>query len=275
MQIHTKSNKLKEILQFHKEGYKNEEISKILGIEQRKIMNYLNRKGLKSNRYQTILEDNQLTQLILGSILGDGHLCKIIGAAKNSRLQLYHGIKQKEYIQYKIDLLKNYNLNGKLSYINSKDTRVKAGFSESYGSKSVSHPIFSYYRTNFYIDNVKVLNKEILKKLDAFGLAIWFMDDSSKATSGYQIQTCSFSKEEIVFLMELLKQNFNIDATYQQHDNILYIKANSVETFNNLVEPYVIPSMKYKLLIRVQNKLGELSETPEVVNTELSANLND
>ncbi len=241
------SNTTKQIHKLHKKGLTNIEISEKLNISTHTILSALNRFGLKSNRYLNIQEDEKLKQFILGSILGDGYLSKIEGKNKNSRLSFGHGIKQKDYLVYKHNFLNKYKLSGKILFSSIKDERMKSGLNEGYFFKTYTNPIFSKYRNAFYKDNIKFINKDLIKELDAFGIAIWFMDDGSTAKSSYQIQTCSFTKEDIEFLIKLLKNKFDLNCTFQPHNNVLYIKKDSLPKFNNLINPYVITSMKYKI----------------------------
>lgn len=243
-----KRSKLTEnILELHSKFLTNKEIANFLNITIKKVNSDLNRNNLLSNKYQKIEETNELKQFILGSILGDGYLTKLDSVYKNSRLSFGHGIKQKDYCQYKHDLLVKYNLAGKFRYYSKYDSRFKNKLNENYTFKSLTHPLFTKYRNLFYKNDIKYINKEIIQDLDAFGLAIWFMDDGSKSKAGYNIYTCSFSIENVLFLKKLLENKFNLECTYCKSSNSIYIKKKSVIKFTNLIKPYIITSMFYKL----------------------------
>lgn len=205
----------------------------------------------------------KLKQLIIGSMLGDGYLCKITGGAKNSRLSIAHSKKQKEYCKFKHFILEELNLAGKFCYNKIENDRYKNGYIEEYRFRSKANEVFTRYRNLFYPDDKKVLHKETINEIDELGLAIWFLDDAHKAKVGYQINTQCFSMDEISFLRDLLKRKFNIETTYQPFDNIIYIRSCSVNTFDNLIKPYVIKSMQYKLFNRkrVLDKEDELLES--------------
>ena len=87
----------------------------------------------------------------------------------------------------------------------------------------------------------------MIKDLNEFGLAIWFMDDGSKSLSGYNIYTCSFSIKDVLFLKQFIEEKFGLYCTYCKSTNSIYIKKKSVEKFTNLIKPYTITSMLYKL----------------------------
>ena len=82
--------------------------------------------------------ENDLKQLIISSILGDGSFTKITPPAKNSRLSIAHCIGQYDLIKFKWDILNKYNLAGKLSKNKIINSRYKKGYIEEYRFKSFS-----------------------------------------------------------------------------------------------------------------------------------------
>jgi hypothetical protein len=98
----------------------------------------------------------------------------------------------------------------------------------------------------------KVVPSDIMHLLtEPAGLAAWFMDDGSKrSTSGYILCTDCFKDEEVELFRDMLATNFNIvDTSINRKDGNprLRIKMGSASTFKNLVEPYIVPSFRYKL----------------------------
>ncbi len=55
-----------------------------------------------------------------------------------------------------------------------------------------------------------------------------------------------FNDHDMKIIQSVLLNKFNINTTIHS-DNRLYIKANSKETFKNLIKPYVHTNCKYKL----------------------------
>lgn len=73
------------------------------------------------------------------------------------------------------------------------------------------------------------------------------MDDGSKPNPyGYLLCTNSFSFESLNIIQEFFLEKFDIKVNIQASHQI-YITASGKEKFKNLIEPYIIPSMKYKL----------------------------
>jgi DNA-binding transcriptional regulator WhiA len=75
------------------------------------------------------------------------------------------------------------------------------------------------------------------------------MDDGSKSLSGFHFNTFSFNDNEVELLRKALFNKFNLITTVHSHNKGLriYIKAESMNNFRNLVKPYFVPSMLYKL----------------------------
>lgn len=267
---------MKEIIELNKQGFTNKQITVKLNLESTVVSNYLNRRKIKTNRFQVFeKEPNLLKQLILGSVLGDGYLTIVSGSNKNSRLHWGHGGKQKEYLQWKLDLLSKYELNspsGIRKYVDISD-RYKKGYNVCYYGRSLFHPIFTKYRDVFYNkDRKKVIPDNSLSELDSFGLAIWYMDDGNVTSSSYQLNTQGFKESELFYLQQVLLDKFDLRTSITSV-GVIYITTRSSDLFIYLIKPYIIPLMEYKLIRyydRVLYKQGELLETPEVDNQQPS-----
>jgi LAGLIDADG DNA endonuclease family len=77
------------------------------------------------------------------------------------------------------------------------------------------------------------------------------MDDGSKYGSSIRIATNCFTEKEVLFLCEILKKKYNITSskskTGRDKEYIIYIYKSSLLNFSNIVKPYMLPSMYYKL----------------------------
>lgn len=207
-------------------------------------------------------EEHQLShlqeQMILGSLLGDMNIGKPRKHHPTCRLALVHSIKQKELFMKKVEILGEFmGTYREYSYLDNRTNNV---YSTIRGN-SKSHKIFNNIYNKLYINGVKTITKEYLDMIDhPIALAYWFMDDG---TNSGQIATNCFSFEEVKLLSNWLENKFGIIATIQKNlrDYTLYIVANSRFEFDNLISPYIIPSMKYKL------KFSEIAESVNSVKT--------
>lgn len=240
---------LKElILPLYNSGDTNLEISNKTKIPKKIINSFLNRNSFKSNRYKKIIIDDALNQFIIGGILGDLSITKVSGLAKNSSLSISHTFKHKDYTIWKSDFLKYYNLNGKIRDITTINNRYKEGLFREYRFRSESHPIFTNFRNKYYDDNGnKRVPLDIIYDLQPLGLAIWFMDDGYVTKDSFMISTCSFHKEELEILKDMLFKNFNIKCNITKQREI-YILAESRDDFKNLILDYILPIFNYKLI---------------------------
>lgn len=78
------------------------------------------------------------------------------------------------------------------------------------------------------------------------------MDDGSKVGNSLKLSTNSFSYNECLILTKALNNNFNIKATIQatgaKDQYVIYVLKQSMTNLRKIVSPYIIPSMKYKIL---------------------------
>ncbi|MBI3985091.1 MAG: hypothetical protein HY344_04125 [Candidatus Levybacteria bacterium] len=172
---------------------------------------------------------------IIGSILGDGYLDT---TTRGYSLRIHHGISQKEYVDFKYSLIS--------SFVNSKPKRS----GNAYYFRTVSHPLLTKLRSNFYSDRKKVIPKIFLRdNFDPFALAIWIMDDGAADKNQLRINTHSFSLEENLWLIKFLQAKFGIKSTINvdRGKYRLRIAGSSMNLLKKLINPYMIPSMLYKL----------------------------
>ena len=199
------------------------------------------------------IPNNEQMQLIYGSFLGDGHLdyqplskkerTSNLAVRPTVRLSLAHSEKQKEYLKYKASFFTN-DFTQILSYAAVSD----------YGSNTV----YKYSTTLFYLPN-KLTLEEVVCNMNAFALAIWFMDDGSVTNYDYKTKTIpigtrlhcnSFSKDETLQLIEMLNTRFEIKCKLRvTHDGYNEIAIGKVGTTKllELVRPYVTKDLMYKV----------------------------
>lgn len=217
---------------------------------------------------------NDLKQLLIGSLLGDGCFCSVGKAAKNKCLSIGHSWKQKEYLEYKWNILNRYNLVSPIIEYHINNKRYSQELI-GYRFKSKLHPIFTNIRTKYYdTEGNKRVLYEFVKDIDALGLAIWYMDDGYATKNSCILSTCSFNIEEQTLLADILLSKFDLHFNVGKNDNSMYLQAKDFPKFVDLIKDFIIPTMQYKLITyskrRVLHKQGELLEHPEVGNQQPS-----
>ncbi len=183
-----------------------------------------------------------IEQLIIGTILGDGYLYP------NGRLQIEHQEKFKSYVLWKYEVLQSV-----VSGAPKKCERFDQRTHKQYVSwRFYTKAIFKSYRKQFYPDGKKVVPKNIFQLFTSpFALAVWFMDDGGKGARtprGVIISVAGFSLIERMLLKQCLEENFQLIVNIHKNGQ-LYIPVTSYVRFYELVSPYIIPSMWYKLPI--------------------------
>lgn len=194
-------------------------------------------------------------EILVGTLLGDGHL-ETLNQGRTYRLKIEHSIKQKEYVDW---LYKEFNgwVRG-TPYTRTRTMLLPEGSTAreitSYGFTTYSHSAFRFYAAQFYTKQKrKTIPKFIGRLLTPVSLAIWFMDDGSWKSnkhSTYIIHTLGYERVELEKLIDALSERFNIETTlHKQKQNYwrLYVLSESAGKFEKLIEPYVVPSMHYKL----------------------------
>lgn len=177
--------------------------------------------------------------IIVGSILGDGYL-RVIKGRRNAFLEINHSIKQKKYVDWKYDQLK--------SIVKSPPKSRKGnGGRVAYRFYTEQHPELTELFKNFYQNGKKIIPGNL--RLNSMILAIWFMDDGSKCrSSDIYLNTQQFDNGSQRKMISSLKKiglsaGLNKDKSYYR---IRFIKS-SLPKLRNLIEKYIIPSMRYKI----------------------------
>lgn len=183
------------------------------------------------------LTENQISVLV-GSLLGDGYLDR---TTMGYSLRLHHGEKQKDYIEWKYNFLKNLINTPPKTY----GTRIYC--------RTVSHPFLKHLRKLFYKNSCKIIPKKFIGKLiNPLTLAVWIMDDgTNELGSGkcLKINSQSFSYNEHKYLCALLRRKFGLRASINRDRAYFRIRFHkeSMLKLIDIVKPYILPSLFYKL----------------------------
>ncbi|MBL7148234.1 MAG: hypothetical protein ISS82_05395, partial [Nanoarchaeota archaeon] len=155
-----------------------------------------------------LLLNQEEHDLILGSLMGDASVRK---RELNSCFRVAHSIKQEEYIKWKLELLKHFNIS---EFEQRKRIINKREVNMIYLSTK-THSVFNYYRNLFYTNDRKKITLEILNQLNSRSLAVWICDDGSYDNKQGYIVLCtnSFSLEEHKLMKEFFNEKFGLDPT--------------------------------------------------------------
>ena len=183
-------------------------------------------------------------QVLIGTMLGDANFSMGKNGVSPS-MSCAHGIKQKEYCEYKTKIFESLGAKCNYHKRNTIDKRTNIYY-EDYTMYVPANPEFLPYFKSFYPNGKKVIPFDLFNQFTEVSLAFMFMDDGSKASSGYRIATNCFTKSDIMQFQNFLLEKFNIETSLCA-DNSIYIRANSRNLFTYLISPYMIDCLRYKL----------------------------
>ncbi len=174
--------------------------------------------------------------ILIGTLLGDGTM----RIKKNAHLEINHSFAQKALVDW---------IFNKFSSLVTTPPKWRKGNGkrEAYRFATQKLPILTPFYNQFYRNGRKVIPNNL--KLDALSLAVWFMDDGSKSYSSVYLNTQQFNLDEQIRLIDILENQFGIEATLNK-DKIYYrirIRSQSIKILIKLVEPFVLKEFRYKI----------------------------
>lgn len=212
-----------------------------------------------------MLPDNIKT--IVDFTLGDGWIGYRSKTHKLPYMRIEHGQAQVFYAKHKQRILETlgYDLSARLYMSTTKRNHGRY----YYQINTFQHKDFDTARKWTYNRNLKVVDKALLRNLDAKSLAYWFMDDGCAKLSNYnqnkdksrkyfenykthcyKLSTNNFSYEEHTLILAWLKEKFDITAKIEKSMGsycTLIFGTENKDRFRSTVEPYIIDDMRYKI----------------------------
>ena len=197
---------------------------------------------------------------IIALALGDGYLQYSHGNTKGKAyIDIAHKAECKDFIEYKSKILFDNGFNNHVSL------KTKQNGNHQYRVSSKYYQLIGDVKRKMYLKGEKIFSKKWIKNLDAWALAILWMDDGclcrqhKKRVDGtiyeYQfgiIATQSFDYQSQVNIISWLER-FGITATINHSKDKFRIRMNrdNLKKLIEIVSPYVkeVPSMVYKVTI--------------------------
>lgn len=185
--------------------------------------------------------------IIIGKLLGDGHLESLTNG-KTYRLKTEHSVSQKAYVDWQYQKLVDLVRTAPRVKLKSRYGRL----SQNYKFDTLSSSSLRFFGQSFYRDGKKKVPLIIKKLLTPLALAVWFMDDGSIKSNHHRaliLNTQCFSESDLKSLQQALFEKFGIETVLrkQKEGKQIYILSQSVKKFIQIISPYLLPSMKYKL----------------------------
>ena len=179
----------------------------------------------------------QQLSVVLGSVLGDAYIYP------QGKICFEQGIVQRKYLMWKYKILAPVAYK-KVSRVSRLDRRSNT---ETVSYRFFLRQYFRPLRKLFYRNNRKVIPEALVDRFDPLVLAVWYMDDGylDKNNSPLFMTDC-YVGEDVYRLVQILKRSVDIQS-YVTGNGRLRIERESANKFFRLVEPWVHPSLRYKL----------------------------
>jgi recombination protein RecA len=200
----------------------------------------------------------QQWQLVLGGLMGDGCLAPNLRGRSGVRYRMGHGAKQAPYLDWKAALFGNI-----------KQTRTTNAKGAVFVDLTPLPELNELREVVYFGDGKKHFTGEYLKALTPLALAIWYQDDGcftlrskglQKRTAGGsgRIDFCveAMSPGSRERLRDYLRDVYDLETKLisRAGQAVLIFTTVSSARFQQIVAPYVHPSMDYKLLPALRGK---------------------
>jgi hypothetical protein len=199
--------------------------------------------------------------VLLGTCLGDASLSWPRGRTgkpygQGPRLHLRHSEDQEHLLRAVERAVRAFGLRCSTGVLNRDSSGYETDQEHLWLSSSVSERLVDLYRL-LYPNGVKTITKELLELLDAEALAYWIMDDGCASHLNpvvakdhpVTLATCCFSPGEHELMVEFFRSKWGLAAkrVVQGRHSLLVFDMRSSRAIADLVAPFMLPSMKYKL----------------------------
>ena len=190
----------------------------------------------------------ELKSLLIGSMLGDGRI-HFVGTG--SRFEERHAPNQKAYLEWKAKRWGAWKQ--KMFVIDTHDGKFT-----SWIFLTKTHGSLNEYRDLFYEQRDKgwkVLKPELIDMVDAYSLAIWYLDDGH---NGWWPEIAFGAKNGSLAVAKVIFAKFGLFPKWKQvKGDTGFFRFDSeaqADKFLKIIEPYVPKCMAYKLDFTKNNR---------------------
>ena len=223
---------------------------------------------------QQVPLSDQVREIILGSLLGDGSL-KIHKGYRNARFSFRHSETQSGYFHWKVNLLKKISSNKDVFL--QKPDGFSANHKLRYQSKALEE-LTELYRLT-HKRNKFTIRRKWLNQMTPLSLAIWWFDDGSLISNSRKGVFCTdgFSKESVTILARYLKVVWDINAhvapigrkrngRQEQYWRLWIRSTDELKKFLRIILPHTPKSMLSKVLLLYKDSKLQQRWISEVVS---------
>jgi len=189
---------------------------------------------------------NDQQGVIVGLLLSDGWLSYASANNKYPHFGFEQAFSQSSYVWSVFGIFSHYCYS--LPRFKTKNRNNIQTSSVTFATRSM--PCLVEFFNDFYLNGKKVVPENIYHRLAPVSLAHLIMGDGTAVSSGIRICTDSFTLKDVVRLINVLIIKYRLKCTLHMSDNKprIFISSKSMDLLTSFINPYIIPSMKYKLL---------------------------
>lgn len=252
-----KESTLIKLIEMRRAGLSEGQMQEATGIRRQAISKALQAAGIaplqawqRAHAPATLAPTQE--QMVIGTMLGDGH---IQGANPNRQAYVAEQAqKQRDYLLHKYEVLKPFCHKPPTERANRDYPSIRFA--------TMSHPVFAAIRRQMTgVTGNRILPPALMEKITPAALAYWYMDDGSvtgsrtKGNLAAVIYSYKLGPEQNRMIADWLLQRWGIRAslTFNKKKSpgrqwsLSLGSSQRGRSFLNLIEPYVVPSMSYKL----------------------------
>lgn len=210
------------------EGKNSSEIAEEANCSKRVIEKWLCEKHrIKSkDRALNLKLNEKQSNLIIGSLLGDGHIDKRID---KPIFIVSHAENQKDYLYWKYEILKN---------ITNKEPSIINSMIKNFKNKPYNCQAQYRISTRIVFDLIRyrdMSKQELIGCLDDFSLSVFFLDDAHRAKSSWELCIASFSNEDKLFFINILKSKFCLTGKLRNDNRYLGFSSKDSKKIDEMI----------------------------------------
>lgn len=191
--------------------------------------------------------------VLIGTLIGDGHIQKVQSSTGKCRLRISHGYQQKDYVDWKYSFFESECPQPPVFNTKKPEVTFYTAYSEE---MAMYHQMFyREYKGKYH----KFLPDNLM--IDTVALAVLYMDDGTKRLDCDQcrLATHNYSLDEIKKLQQLFIDNFQLPShivkagrskLYKHQWYQLVFSAKHFHILYSLIGDFIkvqVPSMYYKI----------------------------
>lgn len=204
-----------------------------------KLVIAMSRKGI----------DKDVVSIIFGSLLGNANAEKK-NPGGGTRICFSQEDSKLEYSLYLHQILSDRGYCGPKKYTIKKEWVMKGETIKYIKFTTLRCKSLNWIHELWYIDGVKRIPSCISQFLTPLALATWIMNDGVRAGKALKFVNDSYTYHDLLVLVNALYDKFKIESTIHKAPTgkwHIHIWPDSIPVVKKIVEPHIIPEMKYLL----------------------------